>query len=107
MLMRSSPSVTVDSTGQEIAAAVLEDLKDPNRGIQGSGHTSNGQRCLLISAYLQVGWDKMSQSTPQQDAAVARFRHSLGFETNWQVVEFNDSYRTAHADVIARLQKAL
>jgi len=104
MLQRTVPSVTPDSTGIEIAAAVLEDLKDPNRWCVGITDNMRGQRCLIGSALYVTGlptsWD--GDYMPKQFAIAVRLADAMGFRSCAEMAEFNNT--AGHEAVIQRLK---
>lgn len=116
MLQRTVPSVTPDSTGIEIAAAVLEDLKDPTKWCVGKLQNEKGQRCLMGSALhvtgLTTAWGVNYQ---QQIRVVNKLAQAMGFEPNPSegvttalgetAARWNN--RHTHGEVIARLKETI
>lgn len=104
MLQRTIPSVTPDSTGIEIAAAVLEDLKDPNRWCVNVTDNRRGQRCLIGSAFLVTGFSTLwDYGDPGPQAVVARrLAEAMGFRDEVYMADFNNT--AGHAAVIQRLK---
>lgn len=102
MLQRTVPSVTPDSTGVEIAAAVLEDLKNPNHwGIHWL--ESGGRRCLLGSAMFVCGLPRYW--IDKQFAVAQKLAEALGFNSYEQAAHFNNV--STHEQVLQRLRDAV
>lgn len=110
MLQRTIPSVTPDSTGVEIAAAVLEDIKDPARWCKWALQNGFGQRCLIGSALHVTGLDaRYWKNTEQERLVVCKLAGALGFSPDMVgarlAVDMNNMQ--GHAAVIERLKAAL
>lgn len=110
MLQRTVPSVTPDSTGVEIAAAVLEDLKDPARWCIGQLENSRGQRCLMGSALHVCGFPANHSSIFIGGREVmTKLAGVLGFEPTLsgasEAALWNN--RSTHEQVIQRLRDAV
>lgn len=105
MLMRTTPSVTLASTGKEIAAAVLEDIKDPARWCQHTFTTLSGGACLMGSAFRVTGLDWAYRYEGANAIVANKLYAALGFGSLQSAIQFNNG--STHEAVIARLQAAL
>jgi BRCT domain type II-containing protein len=107
MLMRTEISVTPASSGVEIAAAVLEHLKDERNWTQ--GHLQVGRKhCLMGSALRVTGLLEGGQREGFHSETVAKkLAAALGFENPSQAVMWNDCPWRTHEDVLDRLKGAL
>lgn len=106
MLMRKDVSVTPASSGVEIAAAVLEHLKDPNKWTQ--GHLCiGGRHCLMGSALRVTGLLGGDENDDNRNLVAEKLSFAMGFTDSGQAVRWNDCPWRTHDDIVDRLKGAL
>lgn len=109
--------VMPESTGEEIAAAVLEDLKDPGRWCKhvffhDGSDPCDGPACLMGAAQRVTGvvtkegvhWHRVAYENAAVWTLVEhKLAQAMGFPDRDCAVDFNNNENTTHEDLIRRL----
>lgn len=92
---------------QEIILNVMKLIDKPGKWVKGITTSADGKRHCLIGAFVAVDAKGVHDKTTEAGKAWHALRQVVDKDHYVDPVQFNDSYKTTHKDVMDALGRAL